>query len=419
MSQEPYKPSVNIDQAPRMLFPLLHLGTAYGFLMAAAVVLMVYGQDLARGIYSSPVVILMVHFFTLGFLSMTAMGILHQWVPVVFDTAAAPGYRVFTAFILYLLGILVFAWGLAESEFIVLGVGGTLLAVGIVVWTVGVWGQLNRSKKPRDVVFRGIQGALLGFNVVWLLGIFMVFSFLGWWPAHQVLRVHIATALAGWMGILILTVQQKLNPMFAMSKAEGINQGIPVYIVAAGVLATWVSFLTSMVWWRIGVGLWVIALVIMILGSLRIVAQGKTPTLDRVFIGVGAAWCLMLAAAVSAFWLSPLAVIFAFWGMLTLILSYQARIIPFVVAVAVARRLPGPIYKAFFMAGAMHSKNQPVAVGAMGWIGAGLMIVGRITMGANWDRAAGLVVLVLVVAQLTAMGLAMARGRTHRPAVQP
>jgi hypothetical protein len=58
MSKEPYKPSVNIDQAPRMLFPLLHLGTAYGFLMAAAVVLMVYGQDLARGIYSSPVVIL-------------------------------------------------------------------------------------------------------------------------------------------------------------------------------------------------------------------------------------------------------------------------------------------------------------------------------------------------------------------------
>lgn len=419
MSQERYKPSVNIEQAPRMLFPFLHLSTAYGFLMATAVVLLMDGQDLARGLYGSPQVIVMVHLFTLGFLSMTAMGILHQWVPVVFDTTAARGRRVVTTFILYLLGILIFAWGLAQSEFVVLGMGGTLLAVGIVVWTVGVWGQLNRSKKPRDVVFRGIQGALLGFNVVWLLGLFMAFSFFGWWPAHQVLRVHIATALAGWMGILILTVQQKLNPMFAMSKAEGVNQGIPVVIVAGGVVATWVSWFSSMVWWRIGVGLWVIGLVIMILGSLRIVSRRNTPTLDRVFIGVGAAWCLLLVAAVGAFWLSPVSVIFAFWGMLTLILSYQARIIPFVVAVAVSRRLPGPIYKAFFLASAMHSKSQPVIVAVLGWIGAGLMVIGRTTMGGSWDGAAGLVVLVLVVAQFGAIGLAMARGRTGRPPVQP
>ncbi len=418
MSQERYKPSVNIEQAPRMLYPLLHVGTAYVFLITAAVVLMVYGQDMARGVYSNPMVILMVHFFTLGFLSMTAMGILQQWVPVVFDTPANSGGWVLTAFIPYLLGILIFAWGLASSQFVVVGIGGTLLALGIVVWTVGVWRQLNRSKKPRDIVFRGIQGAMLGFNVVWLLGLFMAFSFLGWWPVHHVLRVHIATAVAGWMGILILTVQQKLNPMFSMSKAEGINQGIPVYIVAAGVLATWVSWFTSMMWWHSGVGLFIIALVIMILGSLRIVARGKAPTFDRVFIGVGAAWGLMLAAAVLAWWLNPLAVVLGFWGMLTLILSYQARIIPFMVAVAIARRLPGPIYKAFFMANAMHSKNQSVIVGALGWIGAGLMIIGRITMHANWDRAAGLVVLVLVVTQIGGISLAMARSRSRRPTVQ-
>lgn len=51
--------------------------------------LMEYAKWVADGVYGDFKVVLIVHFFTLGFLSMTAMGVLNQWVPVVF----APSLR--------------------------------------------------------------------------------------------------------------------------------------------------------------------------------------------------------------------------------------------------------------------------------------------------------------------------------------
>ncbi len=412
---ERYKPSINIEQAPRMAAPLLYLGTAYGFLIASAVLFIVYAKWVAHGAYGYPHVIMMVHFFTLGFLSMTAMGILNQWVPVVFDVPPLGVRRVFINFVLYFMGISGFAWGFAQQWWALLAVSGTVLALAILIWSAGIMEQLGQSFKPRDSVYRGIQGAVAGFNVVWVLGVFMALSFFGWWPEYQVLRVHISTALVAWMGFLVLTVQQKLIPMFSMSKAEGVNLGIPFYLAAGGVLLGWVSLLTSGILLRMGAVFWVAAVAVTVMQSIHVVRQGKSKVLDRVFVGVASAWFLLLAAAVLAFWLSPLAIVLAFWGMLTLIFSYQARIFPFIVAVAVAKRLPGPVFKAFFMAQAMHSKNQPVVAGMLGLVGAALAVIGRIAAVPAVEAASGAVALLLVASQFAGLAAAMVRGRKQGP----
>ena len=419
MAEERYKPTINLNQAPRLQTPLLYIGAAYVFLSIAGVLFIAEGQWLADGDYGNPLVIMIVHFFTLGFLSMTAMGILHQWIPVVFDVPAASARRGVLQFGVYVIGIIGFAWGLGQQQWTWLALSGTLLSLTILFWSIGVYRQLSRSNKPHDAIYRGIQGAILAFNVVWILGLFMALSFLGWWPAYRVLQVHIATALVGWMGILILTVQQKLNPMFSMSKAEGINQAMPLYWVGGGVLCAWASLWTSSVLLRMAAIAWVVALVIMLVGVIRILRQGKAPTLDGVFIGVGSAWLLLFGAAVMGFWLSPFAVILAFWGMLTLIFSYQARIVPFIIAVTVSRRLSGPVYKAFFMAQAMHSQRLPILAGVFGLVGAGVSIVGGFTREPGWERAGGVIILVLVATQLGGLGLAIAQGRANRPTTPP
>lgn len=406
-----YKPSINIAQTPPAGGPLLYIGSAYGFLIAAAILLTVYRAQVARGDYGDPRVIMMVHFFTLGFLSMTAMGILTQWIPVVFDVPPLGVKRTAVQFGVYLAGVLGFAWGLAQQNWVLLAVGGTVLAIAIVMWSAGAMGQLAESSKPRDTVYRGIQGAVAGFNLTWVLGVFMALSFLGWWPEYQVLPVHIATALAAWLGVLVLTVQVKLNPMFSMSKAQGVRPALPLYLVAAGVVLAWGSLFTSALLMRVGAGLWTAAALVAAEQLARVVRQGKTERFDRVFVGVGAAWLLLLAAAVEAVWLSPLAIFLAFWALLTLIFSYQARIVPFVVAVAVAKKLPGPVFKAFFMAQAMHSKNQPVIVGILGITGAVLSVAGGVEGTAGLEAASGAVVLFMVISQLVNMGAAMARGR--------
>lgn len=406
-----YKPSVNIAQAPSILAPLLYIGPAYGFLMVAAILFVFDAKGVAEGAYKDPGVLMMVHFFTLGFLSMTAMGILNQWVPVVFDVLPLGIRRVFIQFILYLGGILGFTWGLAQREWDIVAVGGSVLALAIVIWSAAIFSQMAQSPKSRDAVYRGIQSAVLGLNVVWILGVFMALSFLGWWSVDPVLRVHVATALVAWMGFLVLTVQQKLNPMFSMSKAEGINLRLPFYLAAAGVLISWVSLVTSALWLRMGAVLWVVTAVVVLVQLVRIVQQSQSQTFDRVFVGVGAAWLLLLVAAVFAVWLDPLAVLLAFWGLLTLIFSYQARIVPFMVAVTVAKRLPGPIFKAFFMAQAMQAKNQPLLVGLLGVVGAALAVIGRIKTFPEMEMASGGIALLLVGLEITNLAIAMAQGR--------
>ena len=68
---ERYKPSINIERAPGIATPLMYIGTAYVFLIAAAVVFISSAKWIVHGAYGNPLVIMMVHFFTLGFLSMT------------------------------------------------------------------------------------------------------------------------------------------------------------------------------------------------------------------------------------------------------------------------------------------------------------------------------------------------------------
>lgn len=407
-----YKPSINIEQAPRVIVPLLFMGTAYGFAIIAMIMLMFEAKTLVKGAYGNFDVLVMVHCFTLGFLTMTAMGILNQWVPVVFDVPPLGVRHAMTIYAEYLLGVLVLVWGFAEQWRTVLAMGGGVLAIAILMWSRGLLRQLARSSKPRDVVYQGIRGAVIGLNLVWVLGLFMVLSFLGWWPVYMVLRVHIATALVAWMGFLILTVQLKLNPMFSMSRAEGKTPGLPLMLSAGGLGLTWLSMVSSALLFRIGAIFWVVAVLASISQSIYIIGHGKSK--DRVFVGVASAWLLFLVSSILAIWLNPLAVMVAFWGMLILIFSYQSRIVPFVVAVAVAKRLPGPIFKAFFMAQAMHSRNQPIVVGMLGLAGAALSILGKTQKLPVYDEAAGFAGLLLIGSQIRNLMTAMARGRNRQ-----
>lgn len=416
---ERYKPSINITQAPNIVAPLLYLGTAYLFLIAGASILFVERVKFSRGAYGAPAVILTVHIFTLGFLSMTAFGILNQWIPVVFDVAALGVRRVVLQLGLFVLGILGFGVGFSYSWWPLVAISGSVLAITILWWSQGVMSQLRQSAKPHDAVYGGILTAVLGLNGVWILGLFMAASFLGWWPEYQVLRVHIATALGAWMGMLVLTVQQKLNPMFSMSKAKGVRFAWPMILVGAGVIVAWIALFTSDRLLSLAGVLWTMGAAVAIIQGVAVLRQGRAKSFDRVFVGVGAGWILLFGAALMSVTISPLAVILAFWGFFTLILSYQGRILPFIVAVAVAKRLPGPVYKAFFMAQAMHPKNLPVMVGMGGLAGAFLMVWGRLGNRPDWIGASAGIGALLILFQVGSVLLAIREGRRQGLPARP
>ncbi len=410
-----YKPSVNIERAPRGYVPLIYIGAGWLFLVLAAGVMIRQAHAVAYADFGDPWVVVVVHLVTLGFLSMTAMGVLNQWVPVVFDVPAMGPRRGLLYFGLYTVGVAGFVGGFGYRLWPLVAVSGAWLAGAIVLWSATILGQLVRSPKPRDVVHRGLQLAIAGFNVTWGLGLFMALSFIGWWPEYQVLRAHLATALVAWLGCLILTVQLKLNPMFALSKIDGLRPGIPLGLAGAGVVLAWVSAFTPVWVFRWAALCWIVAALWTMAQSVYLVRRGKSARTDRLFIGVAAAWLLLLGAAVLAFWLSPLAVLLAFWGMTALVLSYQTRILPFLVALTVARRLPAPPGKAFFLAQAMHSISQPAIVGALALVGAWASVAGIVGHRPDFEVVAGLGVILLVVSQAATVGLAMRRGG-QRPA---
>ena len=409
-----YKPSINPARSPSMVAPLLYVGSAYAFLIAAALVLMKNGRLLAIGDYGSFAVVLVVHLFTLGFLSMTAMGVLTQWVPVVFDVAPQATRHIVRNFLLYLIAIFTFAAGLTFHQSALLAVGGILLALAISLWSIGVWQQSAVSAKAEPTLLRGLRGSLWAFNLVWLLGLFMALSFLGGWPTRGILPVHIATALVGWMGLLVLTVQQKLNPMFSMSRGQGIRFHLPIYTAATGLIVSWFSLFTSTILFRVGAGFWSLAALISMVQSFQVVRQGKKKSLDPVFFGVAASWMMLAASAVLSLWMSPLAVIVAFWGLFILIFSYQTRILPFIAAIAITRRAPAPGHPAFYLAKSLQAKHLPLFTAVIAVAGVTLAIIGRLTLRTQFEAASGVAVIVLVLMQLSAMAAAMFQAR-RRP----
>ncbi|MHB1953098.1 MAG: hypothetical protein ACYCOU_05070 [Sulfobacillus sp.] len=408
-----YKPTINIGQAPHMVVPMLYIGSAYLFLLLAAIVLFTHAADVALSDFSLPIVITMVHLFTLGFLSMTAMGVLSQWVPVVFDVDPVGRRRGVVQYMVYALGFMLFAWGFSHELWVLVAIGGAFLALAIVLWSNNVLGQLKRSKKSRDAMFYGIVGAVLGFNITWLLGLSMAFSFVGWWPFLDILRIHVATALTAWIGLLLLSVQLKLNPMFSMSKLDRVRPAIPMILTVLGLLAAWGSAVEPLLFRLSGV-LWAAAVAVSIVQSGLVIGRGKSPRLDSVFLGVMASWLLLLGAAFFAVVPSPLAVVLALWGTMGLILSYQARIIPFMLALAVAKRLPGPPAKAFFIAQTMHSRIQPVLIAGLMLLGGAVSVWGISRRSSLAIEGAAFIVLLVVLSQFVNLGISVNRGRRQK-----
>jgi hypothetical protein len=418
-----YKPTVNIGAAPPPGLPLPFVGLGWLFLLALAILLFTAPGPVAEGWWGLPEVVLAVHVFTLGFLSLTMMGLLYQWVPVVFDVAPVPLAWGFGQSAIYLMGLLVFLDGWATDSRRLVAAGGGGLAAAIVLFTALIGGRLGTSHRQPDWVTRGVTVALAGFNATWVLGLLMAFSFLGLpgiRPTHW-LYDHILTASVAWVGTLVMSVQLKIGPMFAMARSENDREvALPFILVWAGLGLSWVLGPASRVHWLpdlllAGAG----ASTLQLLRRWRRHSQAPTP--DRVLWPAQMGWMLWTAAGLLLIWSPVLGFLSFAAGALTLVLGYQTRIVPFITALAVAHRLPGPPFKAFFLARALGSPWAPVSAAAGPVVLGCLLAVGILDRSPDWVAAGGLVLALTVVLHggliLTQLAAGRRQGMSRPPAV--
>ena len=209
-----------LERSPPPLLSLRFFAGAPVFVALAALPLLWHGGDALASRWTSSA-LAATHLLTLGVLSMVMVGALLQILPVVANGAIAFASISGTA-IFYLLGsgalCLSAAFLLAAPWLFILALPLLILAL---VWlvtaaAVGLW----RSRPgPALHMMRGMRlallsliptlvlGAMLGAAMIWPLAM----------PVAQLTERHVLWGLAGWVGLLVVSVSFQVIPMFQVT----------------------------------------------------------------------------------------------------------------------------------------------------------------------------------------------------------
>lgn len=205
-----------------LLLPGEHFIAALCFLAAGSAGLIWIAPELATGLYLSPHVVAVTHCFTLGFLTMTIFGALHQLLPVVLRVQIHSVRWAHVSFWSYAPGVALFAGGLAAGSMPLRHLGIAMVAFGIVGVVVNV-GLALRAAPRRTVVWGAIAVALafltstLGIGLVLLRNLDTAFLA---GARVRVLAVHLHIAMIGWVLIMIVGVSYRLLPMFLLAHLD-------------------------------------------------------------------------------------------------------------------------------------------------------------------------------------------------------
>ncbi|MBF0308177.1 MAG: hypothetical protein HQL56_01450 [Magnetococcales bacterium] len=209
---------LHIDQAPPLHIPFRFFFTAPLFLMLAAGALIVWNGELFQERWS-PQTIAVTHLVVLGWITMIMCGALYQMLPVlaglpVRHPALAPWVHASLSLgILTLvleIGIGLHRWLLLAASF--------FLAAALTLF-IGQIARTLAAAPARHPTINAMALALTALAVVLILGLTFLgeyaHGFLGF-DRPAMLGLHVAWALFGWVGLLIIGVSFQVLPMFYM-----------------------------------------------------------------------------------------------------------------------------------------------------------------------------------------------------------
>jgi hypothetical protein len=242
---------IAMEGAPGLQLPGEHFAAALIFLAAGAAGLVWIAPELAAGLYLSPHVAGVTHFFTLGFLTMTIFGAIYQLLPVALGVPIRSELWGHLSFWAFAPGVAIFAVGVAASTPAMRNFGVALVATGIVCIVTNVSLALHRARE-RDVIWAAIAIALAFLASTLVLGLVLVDSLQTGFLAVtrvRVLTVHLHVALIGWVLMMIVGISHRLLPMFLLSHGADTRWtgralallAVGVVTLAAGVLCGFVD----------------------------------------------------------------------------------------------------------------------------------------------------------------------------------
>lgn len=209
----------NLNNAPTVSTVIPHfVFGAFSFLLLT--ILMFLNADAFTLHFFNPVLLMLTHLASLGWISMMIFGALYQLLPVIFQNKIYSENLARLTFVLFSSGVVILCTSFYFfSSGVYMQIGATLLVFAIALFSCNV---LLTSKKSTE---KKIEGDLIMSSSLWLLltavfGLLMVVNFtFPFLPSNHLhfLKLHAHFGMAGWFILLIMGVASKLLPMFMLS----------------------------------------------------------------------------------------------------------------------------------------------------------------------------------------------------------
>lgn len=210
-------------KAPPFRLPGEHFAAGMIFLVLGGIGLVIIARDVAAGAYPLSAVVAVTHLFTLGWITMSIMGALYQFLPVALGEPIRSVAAGHLAFALYAPGVAVFTAGLALDISPLMLIGAASLGTGLLIFIVNLGATLLRAT-ARDLTWWALLGADLFLLVTLILGLALAAN--RQWGVLAAARpvalgTHLHVALFGWILLVIVGVVHRLLPMFLLSHGAG------------------------------------------------------------------------------------------------------------------------------------------------------------------------------------------------------
>ncbi len=213
---------LSLDQAPPLSIPASFFLTIPLGILAAALILLIYGTMALASPWASETLAL-VHAGTLGVLAMAMVGALYQMTPVIAGTPV-PFIRIaHLVHLLLLAGLAGFIWRLLGGPLAAMLWAITSFKLALAAFLLPLGWALLRPATHSETV-QGMRLAVLSLAAITLIGLLMAAGYAGeTFSQNRTLwmQIHLTLALLGWVGGLIMAVSWQVIPMFYLAPAVG------------------------------------------------------------------------------------------------------------------------------------------------------------------------------------------------------
>ncbi len=212
----------------------LHVGLAFGNILAAGSLGILLGLDRSRGFLGlSPLAVTYAHahLAAVGWVAMMVVGLGYRLIPMMLPTVMPVGRRLAVSAVLMQVGVvIVVATLLGQSRWV--PVGGALIVSGIASFAAVMRGAVrHRMPRPPALPRRDWSAWQAHAALVWLLVavcLGLTLSLSGFDPQRVPLMWCYGVAgLVGFLAQMVVGIQGRLLPMYAWYRALAARNGVP------------------------------------------------------------------------------------------------------------------------------------------------------------------------------------------------